>query len=117
MNFCLPYLVLQSIGPQLSDFQWSPTVVAGRGVTEEDIAQLARNVERAPVDVTVELGRTIVSLRDLIALQPGDLVLFDKLVSEPLAVTVNEREKFKVFAGINRDKLAVRVSQIVENEE
>src|SRR6201996_7731177 len=72
MNFCLPYLLSQSIGQQLTDFQWSPTVVAGRGVTEEDIAQLARNVERAPVDVKVELGRTIVSLRDLIALQPGD---------------------------------------------
>ena len=26
-------------------------------MTEEDIAQLARNVERAPVDVKVELGK------------------------------------------------------------
>jgi len=117
MNFCLPYLVLQQIGPQLSDFQWSPSVVAGRGMTDEDIAQLARNVERAPVDVKVELGKTIVSLRDLIALQPGDLLMFDKSVDEPLAVTVNDREKFKVFPGVNRDKLAVRVSRIVENEE
>jgi flagellar motor switch protein FliM len=117
MNFCLPYAVLQSVGPQLSDFQWSPSVVAGRGVTEEDVAQLARNVERAEVDVRVELGRTIVSLRDLIALQPGDLVLFDKPVNEPLTVTVNDREKFKVFPGVNRDRLAVRVNQIVESEE
>jgi flagellar motor switch protein FliM len=117
MNFCLPYQVLQQVGSQLSDFQWSPTVVTGRGVTEEDVTQLARNVERAPVEVKVELGKTVVSLRDLIALQPGDLVLFDKPVGEPLAVCVNEREKFKVFPGINRDRLAVRVSQIVENEE
>jgi len=117
MNFCLPYAVLQSVGPQLSDFQWSPSIVAGRGVTEEDIAQLARNVERAPVDVKVELGRTVVSLRDLIALQPGDLVLFEKSVDEPLTATVNEREKFEVFPGVNRDRLAVRVSRIVENED
>jgi flagellar motor switch protein FliM len=117
MNFCLPYHVLQQIGPQLSDFQWSPSVVAGRGMTEHDIAQLARNVERAPVDVKVELGKTVVSLRDLIALQPGDLLLFDKPVDEPLAATVNEREKFKVFPGVNRDKLAVRVSQVVKSEE
>lgn len=117
MNFCLPYQVLQQIGVQLSDFQWSPSVVAGRGMTEHDIAQLARNVERAPVDVRVELGKTVVSLRDLIALQPGDLVMFDKPVTEPLAAMVNEREKFKVFPGVNRDKLAVRVSQIVQDEE
>jgi flagellar motor switch protein FliM len=117
MNFCLPYHVLQQVGPQLSDFQWSPSVMAGRGMTEHDIAQLARNVERAPVDVKVELGKTVVSLRDLIALQPGDLLLFDKPVDEPLAATVNEREKFKVFPGVNRDRLAVRVSQVVESED
>jgi flagellar motor switch protein FliM len=117
MNFCLPYQVLQQVGSQLSDFQWSPSITAGRGMTEQDIAMLARNVERAPVDVRVELGKTVVSLRDLIALQPGDLVMFDKPVTEPLAAMVNDREKFKVFPGVNRDKLAVRVSQIVEDEE
>jgi flagellar motor switch protein FliM len=117
MNFCLPYQVLQQVGSQLSDFQWSPSISAGRGMTEQDIAMLARNVERAPVDVRVELGKTVVSLRDLIALQPGDLIMFDKPVTEPLAATVNDREKFKVFPGVNRDKLAVRVSQIVQDEE
>src|ERR1700716_4322540 len=39
MNFALPYSVLQSIGTQLADYQWSPSVVAGRGMTEEDILQ------------------------------------------------------------------------------
>jgi flagellar motor switch protein FliM len=117
MNFCLPYQVLQQVGTQLADFQWSPSITAGRGMTEQDIALLARNVERAPVDVRVELGKTVVSLRDLIALQPGDLLMFDKSVTEPLTATVNDREKFKVFPGVNRDKLAVRVSQIVEDEE
>jgi len=117
MNFCLPYLVLQSIGPQLSDFQWSPSVVAGRGMTEEDIAQLVRNVERAEVDLTVELGRTIVSLRDLIALQPGDVVMFDKDVSQPLIAKANDVEKFKVFPGLHRDKLAVSVAEIIESED
>ena len=44
-------------------------------------------------------------------------MLFDKPVSEPLAATVNDREKFKVFPGVNRDQLAVQVAEIVENEE
>ena len=116
MNFCLPYLVLQSIGPQLSDFQWSPSVVAGRGMTEEDIAQLARNVERAEVDCKVELGHTVVSLRDLLSLSPGDVVLFDKPTTQPLIARINDIEKFEVFAGTNRDRLAVQVANIIESE-
>jgi flagellar motor switch protein FliM len=117
MNFCLPYLVLQSIGPQLTDFQWSPSVVSGRGMTEDDVAQLVRNVERAEVEFEVELGRTIVSLRDLIALQVGDLVLFDKLTSLPLTARVNDHEKFKVYAGTNRDKLTVQIVDIIKDED
>src|SRR5579862_274600 len=117
MNFCLPYLVLQSIGQQLTDFQWSPTVIAGRGMTEEDVAQLTRNVERAGVEVEVELGKTMVSLRDLVALREGDLVVFDKLTTEPLLAKVNDRHKFRVFPGIHKDHLAVQVSSTIENED
>lgn len=117
MNFCLPYLVLQSISTQLTDFQWSPSVIAGRGMTEEDLAQLARNVERADVDVQVELGRTTVSLRDLVALQTGDLILFDKPTDSALVARVNEREKFRVYPGVNKDRLAVQVSEVIVNED
>lgn len=117
MNFCLPYLALQSIGQQLTDFQWSPTVVAGRGTTQEDIAQLTRNVERANVDVEVELGRTTLSLRDLVALSKGDVVVFDKLTNEPLAAMVNDKEKFHVFPGRNRDQLAVKVARVIQSED
>jgi flagellar motor switch protein FliM len=117
MNFCLPYLVLHSIGPQLSDFQWSPSVISGRGMTEADIALLVRNVERAEVKFEVELGRTIVSLRDLIALQVGDLVLFDESTSTPLIARINDHDKFKVFAGTNRDRLAVQVVATIQGED
>lgn len=117
MNFCLPYLVMQSIGPQLADFQWSPGLVAARGTSEDDTAQLARNVERAGVGVEIELGRTNVSLRELVALQPGDVLVFDRPTSEPLAARVNDREKFRVFPGLHRDRLAVQVASIVRSED
>ncbi len=117
MNFCLPYLVLQSIGAQLSDFQWSPSVISGRGMTEDDIAQLVRNVERAEVEFEVELGRTIVSLRDLIALQVGDIVQFDELTSLPLTARINDHERFKVYAGTNRDRLTVQIVDTITSED
>jgi flagellar motor switch protein FliM len=117
MNFCLPYLVLQSIGQQLTDFQWSPTVVAGRGMTDEDVQQLARNVERAPVAVEVELGRTMLALRDLVALAVGDLVTFDRATTDALVAKVQDREKFRVFPGVHKDRIAVRVANILGSED
>jgi flagellar motor switch protein FliM len=117
MNFCLPYLVLQSISTQLTDFQWSPSVIAGRGMTEEDIQQLARNVEKADVEVQVELGKTTLSLRDLVALQTGDLILFDKPTDAPLVARINDREKFQVYPGVHKDRIAVQVGDVIQNED
>lgn len=117
MNFCLPYLVLQSITQQLTDFQWSPSLIAGRGITDEDVAQLTRNIERADVEVEVELAKTVVSLRDLVALREGDVVVFDKLTTEPLSARVNAKDKFRVFPGINKDHLAVSVANVLKSED
>ncbi len=110
MNFCLPYLVLQSIGQQLTDFQWSPTVVAGRGMTEEDVMQLTRNIERAPAEIDVELGRATVSLRDLASLAVGDVLVLDNGPEQPLLGRINGREKLTLFPGVHRDRLAMRVA-------
>ena len=86
-------------------------------MTEEDILQLARNVERAGVSLEVELGRTVVSLRDLVTLSVGDLVLFDKPTNEALLMKVNERDKYHVYPGVNKDKIAVQIASIVQDEE
>ncbi len=86
-------------------------------MTEEDIQQLARNVERANVDVQVELGKTTVSLRDLVALQPGDVVLFDKPTDAALVARINDREKFHVYPGVHRDRVTVQVADTIANEE
>jgi flagellar motor switch protein FliM len=86
-------------------------------MTDEDLAQLARNVEKAGVDVQVELGRTAVSLRDLVALQPGDVILFDKPTDAALVARVNDREKFHVYPGVHKDRLAVQVADVITNED
>jgi flagellar motor switch protein FliM len=111
MNFCLPYVAMQSIGQHLSDFQWSPAEPGGaRGTSEEDVANLRKNVERAEIEVTVELGTRMLSLQDVAGLREGDLVILEAPVGEALVARINDREKFRVFPGKNRGRVAVRVA-------
>ncbi len=114
LDFCIPYAVVQSIGNQLSDFQLSPSVISGYTLTEDDKAALATSVEKADVNVQIELGRTNVSLRDLVTLQEGNVLIFDTEASKPLTMYVNGCEKFHVYPGVHRDKLAVQVADVVE---
>jgi flagellar motor switch protein FliM len=116
MNFCLPYSALQSIGQHLTDVQWSPAEPASkRSTSEEDVAGLLRNVERAGVELVVELGAAMVSLQDLAALREGDVVVLDADAREPVVAKVNDRDKFRVFPGANKERLAVRVTGAVED--
>ncbi|MBV8374795.1 MAG: flagellar motor switch protein FliM [Candidatus Eremiobacteraeota bacterium] len=115
MNFCLPYHALQSIGQHLTDAQWSPAEPAGaRSTTEEDVANLAQNVERAEIEITVELGTTMLSLQEIAALRAGDLVIFESPANESLAAKINDVEKLRVFPGRSKDRLAARVADAVE---
>jgi flagellar motor switch protein FliM len=109
MNVALPYLALHSIGQHLTDYQWSTSGVGEQATTQEEAALLARNVERAEVDVEIELGTTTLSLRQLVALREGDLLVFEKGRTEPLVANIQEREKFRVIPGVNKDRITVRV--------
>ena len=44
-----------------------------------------------PLDVTVELGRSRMSIQELLGLSPGSVIELDKIAGEPLDIVVNER--------------------------
>ena len=53
-----------------------------------DLVGLAKLMD-VPVRVTVEVGRTRMTLRDLVALGPGSLVTLDREAHEPADILVN----------------------------
>ena len=44
-----------------------------------------------PLEITVELGRSRMSIQDLLSLGPGSVVELDKIAGEPLDILVNDR--------------------------
>jgi flagellar motor switch protein FliN/FliY len=74
------------------------------------------NIDRlmdVPLRVSVELGRTRMTLRQAVDLQPGSVVELDRLAGDPVDVYVNE----KLFAHgevvVVADKFAVRVTELI----
>ena len=70
-----------------------------------------------PLDVTVELGRSRVSIQNLIALGPGSVVELDKLAGEPLDILINNRLVARGEAVVVNDKFGVRITDIVSPAE
>ena len=70
-----------------------------------------------PLNVTVELGRTRMSVRNLLALSSGSVIELAKLAGEPLDVLVNGKAVARGEAVMVNEKFGVRLTEIVSRSE
>ena len=70
-----------------------------------------------PLEVNVELGRTRMTIQDLLQLGPGSVVELDKVAGEALDILVNGRLVARGEAVVVNDKFGVRITDIVSPQE
>jgi len=70
-----------------------------------------------PLNITVELGRKHLSVKDILALTPGSLVELDKLAGEAVDLLVNGKLFAKGEVVVIDENFGVRVSSIVTPKE
>lgn len=70
-----------------------------------------------PLDVTVELGRSRMTIQDLLALTPGSVIELDKIAGEPLDIVVNDRLIARGEAVVVNDKFGIRITDIISKTE
>jgi flagellar motor switch protein FliM len=61
--------------------------------------QLEALVREMPIDVAVTLGTLNLPIHQVTRLRPGDLLVLDQLVSEPLTASAGGVQKFRVWPG------------------
>ena len=70
-----------------------------------------------PLEVNVELGRTRMTIQDLLQLGPGSVVELDKVAGEALDILVNGRLVARGEAVVVNDKFGIRLLDIVSPNE
>lgn len=70
-----------------------------------------------PVEVTVELGRARLTIRDLLQLGPGAVVELTKLATDKVDVFVNNRPIAHGETVTVNDRLGVRLVKIIDPSE
>jgi flagellar motor switch protein FliN/FliY len=70
-----------------------------------------------PLDVTVELGRSRMTIQDLLGLTPGSVIELDKIAGEPLDIVVNDRLIARGEAVVINDKFGIRITDIISKAE
>ena len=70
-----------------------------------------------PLELSVELGRITLSLRDVAArLGPGSIIALTKLTGEKLDVRINERLVARAEAVAIGERYGIRIVELVRSE-
>jgi flagellar motor switch protein FliM len=114
MNLCLPALVLEPILGKISSQDW--LIGAKKGRTGEYEIRILELLESMLVRCTVELGRTSLSMEEVLELGAGDTVLLNKKSTQPLNMYVGNRHKFFGNLGVLGVKKAIKITNPVKEE-
>ncbi|MCR6111112.1 flagellar motor switch protein FliM [Bacillus sp. A301a_S52] len=115
INICLPHVVIESILPRLSVHLWMQTKKKDREPGE--LQSLKKNVKQAPLNLSVELGKSVITVDEFLHLGDGDIIELDQLIEESLLLRVGEEPKYLVQPGKMKNHVAVQITDIIEEEE
>jgi len=78
---------------------------------------IEQNILNSEVELKVILGRSKITVNDLIHLEKGDVIVLDKKMEEPVEVYVEDTLKFLGKLGVFKDRIAVQIEKFVTSEE
>ena len=115
MNVCLPFFTVEDVMDKLNTKFWYSTMQAA---SEEDYSQYVESmIRRADVPVKAILGKSAITVDDFVNLQCGDIIRLNTLAEAEMPVYVGNIKKFMAMPGKSGDKYAVRVTNVIREEE
>lgn len=113
MSVCTPYTVLEQVAQKLLSQVW---LAQGHGSAGTDQTRRAVRtlLGTAPLELSVQLGSTEMPARSIAELHEGDTLVLDARVDRALSLLVGGHERFLCRPGMIGNRVAVRVSDVVE---
>lgn len=103
-----PYGMQPDINVAPAQFQAFGSMI--NPITQQENIDLIMDV---PLEVTVELGRTNKSIKEILDFSPGTIIELNKLAGEPVDVLVNGKFVAKGEVVVIEENFGIRVTEIV----
>ncbi|MCS6861901.1 MAG: flagellar motor switch protein FliM [Abditibacteriales bacterium] len=114
MSLCFPAIFLEGVMPKLSTQAWMS------GPTRQAVSYVEtwqQNLRDVRLPLIVSLRDIQLPLRELANLQPGDVVVLNHGIQEPVSVSIGREIRFRGQIGTVRRHLAVQLTEVVKQEE
>ena len=108
-------------GNELSVTTGQPAEVAfepleARAAAPEPAAGLGLVLD-VPVELSVEIGRTTMTIREVLGIGPGSIVSLDKMTGEPVDLLVNGRRIARGEVVAIDEEFGLRITEVVSPQQ
>ncbi len=112
-SICTPYIVLEPIMDKLSSqFFYSISV---KTPSLQDIQSLELTTLETTAHLSAILGKSHPTVREVLLMKPGDVIVLDQKINKDISVEVNSVEKFKAKVGKVGNKIAISITEVLDN--
>jgi len=108
VNLCYPYFTLEPVMAYLNVQTWASRE---RGKRESQRDERLVQLDRVSAPVKVVVGRTKVSLGEVLNLQEGDVLRLDTTLNEDAVVYVGDRPKYLARPGLMGKRRAIQLTE------
>ena len=110
----VPYMMQPMQDVNVQPVQFTPFVPAAGNVIQPENIDLLMDV---PLEVTVELGRTSKSIKEILDFAPGTIIELNRLAGEPIDVLVNGKFVAKGEVVVMEEAFGIRVTEIIKQKQ
>lgn len=110
-HFCVPFAALE----KAMSFEHLRVDVLGvaPNQSQQDLESSRENLKKVNVTLATELGRTELTLREVLELKPGQIVSLRTKAAKPIPVNVEGKRKFLAVPGLRGRSLAIQITDVL----
>ncbi len=114
ISLCFPLGILEQILPKLT----GQSLFENRPNRAQLSVARVKDQQLMPMKVSIQalLGGARLPARDIATLQPGDVIVLDREVEDPIRVKVGNCERFAAKTGTRGIRLALQLSGLVDDD-
>ena len=83
----------------------------------DEVYHTTKFIEDVPLMMSVEIGRSELTVREVLALKKGSLIEFTKVVGEPMDVIIADRLMARGEVVVVNERYGVRISEVTRPDE
>ncbi|MBF0237506.1 MAG: flagellar motor switch protein FliN [SAR324 cluster bacterium] len=88
-----------------------------KGDEDGDVFHTIKFLEDVPMILNVEIGRTEMTIKEVLNLKKGSVVEFKKIVGEPMDVLVADRLMARGEVVVVNERYGIRISEVTRPDE